>query len=84
MEMGKSWGEMGERVGLEVVNDEEVEWEEEDREVEQIIRKGKEMKRKLATGIWIVFDVRQVKQCTVQYMCKIIVLILMHVEHVGQ
>ena len=66
MEMGKSWGEMGKRVGLEVVDDEEVEQEEEEREVEQIIRKGKEMKRKLATGILIVFDVGQVKQCTVQ------------------
>ena len=30
--------------------DEEVEQEEEDREVENILKKGKEMKRKLATG----------------------------------
>ena len=36
--------EMGERVGLEVIDDEDVEQQEEDREVEQIIRKGKEMK----------------------------------------
>ena len=41
----------GERVGLEVIDDEYIEQQEEDRQVEQIIRKGKEMKRKLATGI---------------------------------
>ena len=49
--MGKSWREMGERVGLEVIDVEDVEQQEEDREVEQIIRKGREMKRKLAIGI---------------------------------
>ena len=48
--MGKSWREIWERVGLEVIDDEDIEQQEEDREVEQIIRKGKEMKRKLATG----------------------------------
>ena len=40
----------GETVGSEVVEDEEVEQEEEDREVEKILMKGKETKRKLATG----------------------------------
>ena len=48
--MAKSWSELGERVGLEVVEDEEVEQDEEDQEVEKIIQKGKEMKRKLATS----------------------------------
>ena len=36
--MGKSWTEMGERVGLEVIDDEDIEQQEEDREVDQIIR----------------------------------------------
>ena len=44
-------GEIGDNFGLEVVADEEVEQEEEDREVENILKKGKEMKRKLATGM---------------------------------
>ena len=48
--MNKLWGEIGDDVGLDVVVDEEVEQEEEDREVENILQKGKEMKRKLATG----------------------------------
>ena len=48
--MNKSWGEIGEDVGLEVVADEEVEQNDEDREVENILKKGKETKRKLATG----------------------------------
>ena len=43
-------GEIGDDIGLEVVADEEVEQDEEDREVENILKKGKEMKRKLATG----------------------------------
>ena len=54
-----------ERVGLEVIDDEGIEQQKEDREVEQIIRKGKETKRKLARCILILFDVGQVKQCTV-------------------
>ena len=49
-EMNKSWGEIGEDVGLEVVADEEVEQNDEDREVENILKKGKGTKRKLATG----------------------------------
>ena len=49
--MGKSWRKMGERVGLEMIDDEDIEQQEEDREVVQIVRKGKEKKRKLATGI---------------------------------
>ena len=48
--MNKSWGEIGEDMGLEVVVDEEVEQNDEDREVENILKKGKETKRKLATG----------------------------------
>ena len=48
--MNKSWGEIRDEVGLEVVADEEVEQEKEDREVENIMMKGKEAKRKLATG----------------------------------
>ena len=48
--MNKSWGKIGDEVGLEVVVDEEVEQEEEDRKVENILMKGKEMKWKLATG----------------------------------
>ena len=48
--MNKSWGEIGANIGLEVMADEEVEQEEKDREVENILKKGKETKRKLATG----------------------------------
>ena len=47
---------MQERVGLEVVEDEEVEQDEENREVEKIIQKGKEIKRKLATGKYITIS----------------------------
>ena len=54
--MNKSWGEIGDEVGLEVVADEEVEQEEEDRQVENILMKGKEMKRKLATGTYFMSD----------------------------
>ena len=49
--MNKSWGEIGDNVGLDVVTDEEVEQEEEDREVENILQKGKKMKRELAAGM---------------------------------
>ena len=48
--MNKLWGKIGDDIGLEVVVDEEVEQNDEDREVENILKKGKEMKRKLATG----------------------------------
>ena len=44
-------GEIGDDIGLEVVVDEEVEQEEEDREVENILKKGKETKSKSATGM---------------------------------
>ena len=47
---------MGKRVGLEVVEDEEVKQDEEDREVEKIIQKGKETKTKLATGKHIMIS----------------------------
>ena len=53
-----------ERFGLEVVEDEE------DREVEKILQKGKETKRKLAMGMYV----KQVEQCTVQYMCQQMIL----------
>ena len=57
---------MGEDVGHIVVDDDEVEQEEEDREVERILAKGKEAKRKLATGMY-GFNVEVVEQdCTVQ------------------
>ena len=35
--MNKSWGEIGDDIGLEVVADEEVEQNDEDREVENIL-----------------------------------------------
>ena len=58
---------MDEGGGLVVVDDDEVEQEEEDREVERILAKGKEAKRKLATGMY-AFNVELVEQdCTVQY-----------------
>ena len=50
--MKKSWAKVGEDVGLVVVGDDDVEQEEEDREVERILAKGKEAKRKLATGTY--------------------------------
>ena len=66
-EMRKSWVKLGEEVGLVVVDDDVVEQEEEDREVERIIAKGKEAKRKLVTGMY-GFNVELVKQdCTVQH-----------------
>ena len=65
-EMKKSWVEVGADVGLVVDND-EVEQEEEDREVERILAKGKEAKRKLATGMY-GFNVKLIEQDgTVQY-----------------
>ena len=48
--MNKLWGEIGDDIGLEVVAVEEVEQNDEDREVQNILKKGKETKRKLATG----------------------------------
>ena len=49
--MKKSWAKVGEDVGLIVVNDDDVEQKEEDREVERILAKGKKAKWKLATGM---------------------------------
>ena len=64
--MKKSWVKLGEDVGLVVVDNDEVEQEEEDREVERILAKGKEAKRKLGTGMY-GFNVKLIKQdCTVQ------------------
>ena len=66
--MKKSWVKLGEEVGLVVVDDDVVEQEKEDREVERIIAKGKEAKRKLVTGIYR-FNVELIEQdCTVQYI----------------
>ena len=50
--MKKSWAKVEEDVRLVVVDDDDVEQEEEDREVERILAKGKEAKRKLATGMY--------------------------------
>ena len=47
---------MGERVALEVVEHEKVEQDEEDREVEKIIQKEKETKRKLAMGKYVMIS----------------------------
>ena len=59
---------MGEDVRLVVVYNDDVEQEEEDREVERILVKGKEAKRKLATGMY-GFHVELIeKHCTVQYI----------------
>ena len=64
-EMKKLWAKVGEDVRLVVVDDDDVEQEEEDREVERILVKGKEAKRKLATGMY-GFNVELVKlHCTV-------------------
>ena len=66
-EMKKSWAKVGEDVGLVVVDHDDVEQEEEDREVERILVKGKEAKRKLATGMYR-FNVKLIKKhCSVQY-----------------
>ena len=66
-EMKKSWVKLGEDVGLAVVDNDVVKQEEEDREVERILVKGKEAKKKLATGMY-GFNVKFVEQdCTVQY-----------------
>ena len=63
-EMKKSWGNLGEDVGLVVVDDDVVEQEEEDRKVERILAEGKEAKRKLATGMY-GFNVKLIeKDCT--------------------
>ena len=65
--MKKSWAKVGKDVGLIVVDDDDVEQEEEDREVERILAKGKEAKRKLATGMYR-FNVELIElHCTVQY-----------------
>ena len=53
----KSWYELGNTMGLIVVSSEKEEEEEktgEDKEVEQIYQKGKEMKRKILTGMSIM------------------------------
>ena len=80
-EMKKSWVKVGEDVGLIVVDDDEVEQEEEDREVERILAKGKEAKRKLVTGMY-GFNVEQ--DCTVQYSTVYIRINYTYVEHVKQ
>ena len=55
----KSWYELGNTMGLIVVLSEEEEEEEkteEDKEVEQIYQKGKEMKRKILMGMSIILN----------------------------
>ena len=55
----KSWYKLGNTIGLIVVSLEEEEEEqqtEEDKEVERIYQKGKEMKRKILTGMSIMSD----------------------------
>ena len=65
-EAKKSWAKVGEDVRLIVVDEDDVE-QEEDREVERILVKGKEAKRKLATGMY-GFNVELIeKDCTVEY-----------------
>ena len=44
-------------MGLDILDDEEVEQDEEDREVEQLLNKGKEAKRKLTKGTYSVEQV---------------------------
>ena len=51
-------------MGLDVLDDEEVEADEEDREVEKLLSTGKEAKRKLAKG---TYTVEQVQLHNVQY-----------------
>ena len=46
------WFELGGEVGLEVVEDEEVEEEEEDMEVAQIFNDAKARHRKIMTGLY--------------------------------
>ena len=50
------WEELGEQFGVDVIDDEEVEQDEEDREVEKIINTGREAKRKLAKGTVLMSD----------------------------
>ena len=76
--MKKLWVKLGEDVRLVVVDNDDAEQEEEDREVESISAKGKEAKRKLVAGMY-GFNVELVEQdCTVQdstyknklYLCQ--------------
>ena len=69
-EMKKSWMKLEEDVGLIVVDDDEVEQEEEDREVERILVKGKESKNS--------------SNNTVQYSTVHIRIHYTYVEHVKQ
>ena len=78
-EAKKSWVKMGEDVRLIVVNNDDIEQEEEDREVERILAKGKEAKRKLATGMY-GFNVELIKKdCTVHIRIN-----YTYVKHVKQ
>ena len=47
-----------------------MEQEEEDRGVENILKKGKRQRGSWQQVRYIIFHVGQVKQCTVQYMFK--------------
>ena len=82
--MKKLWIKLGEEVGLVVVDDDVVEQEEKDREVERIIGKGKEAKRKLVTDMY-GFNVELVEQdCTVQYSTVHIRINYTYGKHVKQ
>ena len=46
----RAWEDIGQELGMDVLDDEEVEQDEADREVEKIIKQGKDAKRKLTKG----------------------------------
>ena len=52
MKTNKTWLELGGEVGLEVVQDKDVEEEEEDMEVAQIFNNAKVKHRKIMTGMY--------------------------------
>ena len=78
----RPWEELGWEVGLDILDDEEVEQDEGDREVEQLLNKGKEAKQKLMKGTYsinVVKYVKQVKLNSVQYSTCILNLVK-HIE----
>ena len=81
----KLWFELGGEVGLEVVQDEEVEEEEEDMEEVQIFNDAKAKHHKIMTGMYIMYNVTHVIHVgevgDTLYECN--VLNSMHVREVG-
>ena len=67
--MQKSWVEMGESMGLEVVEDERGGAGRGRQGGGEDIDEGEGDEEEVGNR-YVVFDVRQVEQCTVQYMCK--------------